>query len=63
MSLLIYGRFLSAETSVTVEDVTHVVDSGYVKEVRFDPASGISSLQEVFVSRVSARQRAGMCMV
>jgi HrpA-like RNA helicase len=63
VSLLIYGRFLSAETSVTVEDVTHVVDSGYVKEVRFDPASGISSLQDVFVSRVSARQRAGRCIV
>lgn len=39
--------------------MTHVVDSGFVKEVRFDPASGVSSLQEVFVSRVSARQRAG----
>jgi ATP-dependent RNA helicase DHX57 len=44
-----------------VDDVTHVVDSGFVKEVRYDPASGVSSLQEVFVSRVSARQRAGEC--
>jgi hypothetical protein len=51
----------TAETSITVDDVTHVVDSGFVKEVRYDPASGVSSLQEVFVSRVSARQRAGEC--
>jgi hypothetical protein len=28
-----------------VDDVTHVVDSGFVKEVRYDPASGVSSLQ------------------
>jgi ATP-dependent RNA helicase DHX57 len=53
--------FSTAETSITVDDVTHVVDSGFVKEVRYDPASGVSSLQEVFVSRVSARQRAGKC--
>ena len=50
----------AAETSITVDDVTHVVDSGYVKEVRFDPASGVSALQEVFVSRVASRQRAGI---
>jgi HrpA-like RNA helicase len=49
----------AAETSITVDDVTHVIDTGFVKEVRFDPASGISSLQEVVESRVAARQRAG----
>lgn len=42
-----------------MDDVTHVVDSGYVKEMCFDPAGGFSSLQEVFVSRAAARQRAG----
>jgi len=36
-----------------------VIDAGYVKELRFDPAGGISSLQEVFVSRAAAQQRAG----
>jgi len=53
----------TAETSITVSDVTHVVDAGYVKEMRFDPAGGISSLQEVFVSRAAAMQRAGVCYV
>lgn len=48
-----------AETSVTVEDVTHVVDCGMVKELRFDAVANMSSLQEVVVSRASARQRAG----
>ena len=48
-----------AETSVTVEDVTHVVDCGRLKEVGFDAVANLSSLQEVFISRASARQRAG----
>lgn len=44
-----------------MSDVTHVVDAGYVKELRFDPANGgNSSLQEVFISRAAAQQRAGM---
>ena len=40
-----------AETSVTVSDVTHVVDCGLVKEMRFDPIGNLSSLQEVVISR------------
>lgn len=48
-----------AETSVTVCDVTHVVDCGLLKELRYDPVGNISSLQEVAVTRASARQRAG----
>eukprot|EP01038_Epipyxis_sp_PR26KG_P010154 gene10154-13660_t len=48
-----------AETSITVDDVTHVVDTGFVKEMIYDPIGNISSLQEVFISRASARQRAG----
>ncbi len=57
---MLYTLYYTAETSITVDDVTHVIDTGFVKEARFDPASGISSLQEVFESRVAARQRAGM---
>jgi HrpA-like RNA helicase len=48
-----------AETSVTVDDVTHVVDTGYHKEMCYDAEANMSSLQEVFVSRASAQQRAG----
>jgi HrpA-like RNA helicase len=33
-----------AETSITVPGVRHVVDSGYVKQIEFDPKSGIEQL-------------------
>ncbi len=48
-----------AETSVTVEGVGTVVDSGWVRRLRFDPASGLDRLETVRVSRASAEQRAG----
>ena len=48
-----------AETSVTVDDVTHVIDCGLVKEMRYDPVANMSSLEEVVISKASARQRAG----
>ncbi|KAJ3010346.1 ATPdependent RNA helicase [Thoreauomyces humboldtii] len=35
-----------AETSITVDDVVFVVDSGRMKETRYDPAKGMSSLEE-----------------
>lgn len=44
---------------MTVDDVLHVVDTGLVKEIRYDPNLCLSKLTEVFVSRSSARQRAG----
>lgn len=48
-----------AETSVTVEDVTIVVDTTRVKEMSFDALNGTSVLAETFVSQAAARQRAG----
>jgi ATP-dependent RNA helicase DHX57 len=48
-----------AETSITIDDVTCVIDSGKANEVRFDPVKGISRLQEVFVSQASCKQRRG----
>lgn len=41
-----------AETSITIDDVTAVIDTGRVKEMRFDAARGIARLQETFVSQV-----------
>jgi hypothetical protein len=41
-----------AETSITIDDVTAVIDCGRVKEMRFDAARGIARLQETFVSQV-----------
>ncbi|KAJ4375206.1 putative pre-mRNA-splicing factor ATP-dependent RNA helicase dhx16 [Neocucurbitaria cava] len=48
-----------AETSITIDEVKHVIDSGYSKEVTFDPSTGISSLVVSPISRASANQRAG----
>ncbi len=48
-----------AETSLTIEGVTVVVDSGLRRESRFDPNRGLSRLETVRISRDSADQRAG----
>ena len=48
-----------AESSVTVEGVTVVIDSGVARRAAFDPASGLSRLRTVTTSRASADQRAG----
>lgn len=48
-----------AETSITIEDVVYVVDSGRVKETGYDPESGLSLLKEQWVTRAAARQRRG----
>jgi len=48
-----------AETSLTIEGVTTVVDSGWGRVVRFDPDSGLSKLVSERVSRAGATQRAG----
>ena len=48
-----------AETSVTIPDVVVVVDTGRVKERQWDPRRGMASLEEGWVSRAAARQRAG----
>jgi len=48
-----------AETSITIDDVTCVIDSGKANEIRFDSLKGISRLQEVFVSQASCQQRRG----
>ena len=48
-----------AETSVTVEGVTGVVDTGLARQLVFDPAVGLDRLRLVPISRASADQRAG----
>ena len=48
-----------AETTVTVPDVTTVVDSGLVKIARYDADRAIDSLETERVSQDSADQRAG----
>jgi ATP-dependent helicase HrpB len=48
-----------AETSLTIEGVRIVVDSGLERRQRFDPNSGMSRLESVSISRASADQRRG----
>jgi ATP-dependent helicase HrpB len=48
-----------AQSSVTVEGVTAVVDSGLARFLRFDPSVGLDRLELDWISRASADQRAG----
>ena len=48
-----------AETSLTIEGVRVVVDSGLARRARFDPSTGMSGLETVRISRASADQRRG----
>lgn len=48
-----------AETSLTIEGIKIVVDTGFGRTSRFDPKSGISRLETVQISKDSADQRAG----
>lgn len=48
-----------SETSLTIEGVTVVIDSGYARFPSYDPASGLSRLVTKRISRESADQRAG----
>jgi len=48
-----------AETSLTIEGVSIVIDSGLERQARFDPGSGMNRLDTVFISRDSADQRSG----
>jgi len=48
-----------AETSLTIEGVRAVIDSGLSRRLRFDPASGMNRLVTVRESASSAEQRKG----
>ena len=48
-----------AETSLTIDGVTLVVDSGLARIARFDPRRSIDTLHIERISRASADQRAG----
>jgi ATP-dependent RNA helicase DHX57 len=41
-----------AETSITIDDVSFVVDTGRAKEMSHDPDRGILRLQEQWISQV-----------
>jgi ATP-dependent helicase HrpB len=48
-----------AETSITIEGIGCVVDSGLCRRPHFNPASGLNRLETVRISQASAEQRRG----
>lgn len=48
-----------AETSLTIEGVRVVIDSGFMRVPRFDPRSAMTRLETVRVSQAAADQRRG----
>lgn len=48
-----------AETSLTIDGIGAVVDSGFARVNRFDPTLGINRLELTRISKASATQRAG----
>ncbi|MCO5147548.1 MAG: ATP-dependent helicase HrpB [Aquamicrobium sp.] len=48
-----------AETSITIDGVRVVIDSGLARLPRYEPATGLTRLETVRASRASADQRAG----
>ncbi len=48
-----------AETSLTIDGIAVVIDSGLMRSVRFDTARGMSALTTTKVSQASAEQRRG----
>jgi len=48
-----------AETSLTIEGVRVVVDTGFSRQLRFDPSTGLNRLETLRISAASSEQRAG----
>lgn len=48
-----------AETSLTIPGITTVIDSGLTRRPRYRPSSGLTLLHTEFISKASAKQRAG----
>lgn len=48
-----------AETSVTINGIVYVVDSGFCKQKVFDPRTRVESLRVAPISQAAAKQRAG----
>lgn len=48
-----------AETSLTIEGVSMVIDSGLTRRLQYDPSSGMNRLVTLNISKASAEQRKG----
>ncbi|OLN95452.1 putative ATP-dependent RNA helicase ucp12 [Colletotrichum chlorophyti] len=48
-----------AETSITIDDIVAVIDSGKVKETTYDPQNNMRRLEETWASQAACKQRRG----
>ena len=48
-----------AETSITIDDIVAVIDTGKVKETSFDPSKNMRNLSETWASQAACKQRRG----
>lgn len=48
-----------AETSITIDGIRFVIDSGKVKEMQYESKTRMNRLQEIWISKASAEQRKG----
>ncbi|KAH6987427.1 P-loop containing nucleoside triphosphate hydrolase protein [Ilyonectria sp. MPI-CAGE-AT-0026] len=48
-----------AETSITIDDIIAVIDSGKVKETSFDAVNNMRKLEETWASQAAGKQRRG----
>ncbi|MBE3110992.1 MAG: DEAD/DEAH box helicase, partial [Acidobacteria bacterium] len=48
-----------AETSITIDDIIAVIDSGKVKETTYDPTNNMRKLEENWASLAACKQRRG----
>lgn len=48
-----------AETSLTIEGISYVIDSGLERQMSYDANSGLSRLETKYISKASAEQRKG----
>lgn len=48
-----------AETSITIDDIVAVIDTGRVKETSYDPKDNMVRLEEVWASQAACKQRRG----
>ncbi|KAF9881960.1 helicase associated domain-containing protein [Colletotrichum karsti] len=48
-----------AETSITIDDIVAVIDSGKVKETTYDPLNNMRKLEENWASQAACKQRRG----
>ena len=48
-----------AETSITINGIGYVIDSGFCKQMCYDPRTGLETLAVTPISKANANQRAG----